>query len=86
MDDLGRNNESSENALQLIFGPQFNSSNGISRFNFDNTPGKAGGAIEVMGQSFSNPVEWQELIQSPYLPFVFGSSLPADELGQIFQS
>jgi hypothetical protein len=86
VDDLGRNNEDPAVALQLIFAIQFESSGGNSGFNFDAAPGKDGGAIEVMGQSFLNPVEWQGLIESPYLPFVFGSSLPADELGQIFQS
>ncbi|MCA3035572.1 MAG: hypothetical protein ING33_10290, partial [Rhodocyclaceae bacterium] len=90
MDDLGRNNENSENALQLIFGPQFNSSGGSSRFNFDNTPGKAGGAIEIVGQAFADLAQWQQLVGGSQAPFVFGSvavaSPPADTTPPTLQS
>jgi hypothetical protein len=86
MDDLGRNNEDPAVALQLIFGIQFSSSGGSSRFNFDAASGKDGGAIEIVGQSFTNPVDWQDLVESTQLPFVFGSTLPTDALGDIFQS
>jgi hypothetical protein len=86
MDDLGRNNEDPAVALQLIFGIQFSSSGGSSRFNFDAASGKDGGAIEIVGQSFTNPVDWQDLDESTQLPFVFVSTLPTDALGDIFQS
>jgi hypothetical protein len=70
MDDLGRNTENSSQTLNLIFGIQVTSDGTKTNFNF--APSKNGGNIDILGQAFTTPEEWQKIHTANNGGLVFG--------------
>ena len=70
MDDLGRNTDNLSQTLNLIFGMHVKSDGTNTNFNF--APSQNGGNIDILGQVFTTPGEWQKIHNANNGGLVFG--------------
>jgi hypothetical protein len=70
LDDLGRNTDNLSQTLNLIFGMHVKSDGTNTNFNF--APSQNAGNIDILGQVFTTPGEWQKIHNANNGGLVFG--------------